>query len=328
MIIFLYGEDTYRLLRSRDEIVEKYKAKHGSGFNFFRVDAALPTAVPQITEAVKSVSLFSEVKMILATNVFSNIQNAEQIQELISKYKIATDLAVVILATHNGTIAQAKPKELFSLLITKGNLVREFKPLDGSVLQNWLKKEAIDLGVSFAPDVLNRFILATAGQDSWGKINNLQKLANYTRNQITVADVDLLVKTETEPNIFEFIDALGSCATPEASARRSGRRDQAFSLLCGELAFGREPYYLLTMAMYQFRNMLIVKDLSDRNFSQAQIAQKAGIHPFVVKKMLASTAHLSLADIKRLYQEVLDLEQGTKQGHRDLEDGLFGLALN
>ena len=73
--------------------------------------------------------------------------------------------------------------------------------------------------------------------------------------------------------------------------------------------------------------MLIVKDFVDRNISSAQIAQKAGIHPFVIKKMISSVANFSLADVKSLYQKVLDLEQGNKQGKRDLEDGLFYLVL-
>ena len=222
----------------------------------------------------------------------------------------------MVLATHSGSSAQAKPKELLTLLSDSKNLVRNFTGLEGAQLQAWIKKEAVARGASFAPGALARFT-AVAGPDSWARIHNLDKLANYSQGAISTADIDLLIKTETEPNVFEFIDALGS-----------GWKAQAFSLLSGELAYGRDPYYLLSMVTYQFRNMLMVKDFADRNISSAQIAQKAGIHPFVVKKMLSAVAHLSLIDIKHLYQAVLDLEQGTKQGKRDLEDGLFSLALS
>lgn len=323
MIIFLHGEDSYRLLQSRNEIVQKYQAKHGSGFNIFRIDGSVASATAGITEAIKSVSLFSEVKLILIKDIFSNPQTAKDLHELFTNYEIETDKGIVVLATHSGTSAQAKPKELFTFLSDAKNLVREFSPLQGLQLHAWLKKEVIKRGASFGPAALTRFV-SVVGNDSWALIHNLDKLSNYLSADrqihggvITVADVDLLIKTEIEPNVFEFIDALGS-----------GRRDQAFSLLSGELAFGRDPYYLLSMVMYQFRNMLIVKDFADRNISSAQIAQKAGIHPFVVKKMLSAVTNISLADIKRLYQKILDLEQGTKQGKRDLEDGLFSLALN
>lgn len=316
MFIFLHGEDLYRLLKSRDEIIQKYQAKHGSGFNFFKIDGVLASAVPNITEALKSISLFSEIKMILITNIFASTQNAQDIYNLLLKYTIATDPKIVVLATHTGTSIQAKPKELFDLLINKNNLVRIFSPLESSQLQTWLKKEAFVRDATFESGALARFI-AVAGNDSWARIQNLDKLVNYCGGSISSAAIDLLIKTETEPNVFEFIDALGS-----------GRRTQAFSLLCGELAYGRDPYYLLTMIMYQFRNMLIVKDFADRNIPSVQIAQKAGMHPFVVKKMLSATSRFDLDTIKCLYQEVIDLEQATKQGHRDLEDGLFSFALN
>ncbi|MDP4001550.1 MAG: DNA polymerase III subunit delta [bacterium] len=331
MIIFLYGDDTFRLYENRESVIKSYQAKYGSGFNFFRIDGASASATNDISQAVKSVSLFDEVKLILINNIFSNLQTAKDLHELFTKHKISTSKEIVILATHSGTVTQARPKELLALLSDSKNLIRNFTNLEGAQLQAWIKKEVATLGVSFASGALARFI-AIGGMDSWARINNLNKLANYLpsrlpagrqgrqvpKNEIITTDIiDLLIKTETEPNVFEFIDALGS-----------GRKAQAFSLLCGELAHGRDPYYLLSMVMYQFRNMLMVKDFDDRNISSAQIAQKAGIHPFVVKKMLSATARLSLIDIKRLYQEILDLEQGTKQGKRDLEDGLFMLALS
>jgi len=323
MIIFLHGEDTYRLRQSKNEIIQKYQAKHGSGFNLFRIDGTTASAMAEVTEAVKSISLFSEVKLILINNIFSNLQTAGNLYELFTKYKIATDSGIVILATHSGTNTQAKPKELFAFLSDSKNLVRNFTVVEGAPLQAWIKKEAAKRGASFAAGALARFVVV-AGADSWARIHNLDKLANYLlagrqvhQNVITISDIDLLIKTETEPNVFEFIDALGS-----------GRKAQAFSLLCGELAYGRDAYYLLSMVIYQFRNMLIVKDFAERNISSVQIAQKADLHPFVVKKMLSAVTHLSLTDIKRLYQKILDLEQGTKQGKHDLEDGLFSLALN
>lgn len=327
MIIFLHGDDNYRLNQSRDEIIKKYQAKYGSGFNFFRIDGVSASAVADVSEAIKSVSLFKEVKLILINNIFNDAQTAKDLYELFAKYKTITDKEIVILATHFGAINQAKQKELLALLSDSKNLVRNFTNLEGGQLQTWLKKEAMNRGISFAPGVLARF-MAIGGVDSWARIHNLDKLANYLsgrpsadgqvlKDQIVTGDIiDLLIKTETEPNVFEFIDALGS-----------GRRAQAFSLLSGELAFGRDPYYLLSMVMYQFRNMLMVKDLVDRNFSSSQIAQKSGIHPFVVKKMVSAVSRFSLADIRRLYQEIIDLEQGAKQGKRDLGDGLFSLAL-
>lgn len=315
MIIFLTGEDTYRLNENRESVIRSYQAKHGSGFNLFRIDGSSNTAGADVAEAIKSVSLFSEVKLVLISNIFSNANTAEEINQLVKKYGVVEDKGIVILATHPGTAAQAKPKELYVTLNNFKNLVRDFENLEGQKLNSWLKKEAALRDATFGPGAMSRFS-AIAGSDSWARINNLNKLANYCGKVISLPAVNLLIELDVEPNIFEFIDALGS-----------GRRAEAFALLCKELAHGRDPYYLLTMATYQFRNMLIVKDFAERNVPQAEIAKKAGIHPFVVKKMISATAKLTAADIAKLYKNIVDLEQGTKQGRRDLEDGLFDLAL-
>ncbi len=315
MIIFLHGEDSYRLIENRESVIGSYKAKHGSGFNFFRIDGASVSASSDVAEAIKSVSLFAEVKLILISNIFSNPQTGKELLDLFVKYEISSDKGIVVLATHSGSATQAKPKELFSFLSDSKNLVRNFSNIEGSQLQTWVKKEAAARSASFSANSLAKFI-SVAGPDSWSRICNLEKLANYSQGLIKVSDIDLLIKTEIEPNVFEFIEALGS-----------GKKSQAFSLLYGELAFGRDPYYLLSMVIYQFRNMLIVKDFCDRNISSGEAAKKSGIHPFVIKKIMSAVSHLSLDEIKRIYQQIIDLEQGTKQGKRDLEDGLYALVL-
>lgn len=316
MIIFLYGEDTYRLKENRATVLSSYRTKHKSGFNLFEIDASEPEALARIADALKSVSLFDEVKLLHVSGLFSDSEIAEKFVSLLKELKIASEPKIVVLVTHMGSATEAKPKEAFVFLANEKNLVRNFASLTGIKLQNWIKQEGKAQNLVFGPGALARFV-AIGGKDSWARILNLQKLANYSQGQpVSAATVSQLIGSDAaEPNIFEFIDAWGS-----------GRSVQAFGLLAAELNYGRDPYYLLSMIMYQVRNMLLVKDLSDRNLSAAAISQKSSLHPFVVKKMLSAVQKLSLGDIRSLYSHVLDLEQGTKQGRQDLEDGLYQLV--
>ena len=85
MIIFLSGEDAYRLHENREAVTRSYQAKHGSGFNFFRLEGSSASALTDVAEAIKSASLFSEVKLILINNIFSNPQTAKDLHELFVK---------------------------------------------------------------------------------------------------------------------------------------------------------------------------------------------------------------------------------------------------
>ncbi|KKU55523.1 MAG: polymerase III, delta subunit protein [Parcubacteria group bacterium GW2011_GWA1_47_11] len=316
LFIFLYGEDGYRLKEARDDIVEKYRAKHGSSFNFFRIEGADAAFADKLDEALKTSSLFGEVKLILVNQIFSNPEQSSRATELIIKHQTVKDPKNVLLAVSCDSGAKSKP--LFNLL-AKDSLVREYNFLKGPSLQKWIKKEAASRSAAFEPAALSRFA-SIGGRESWEIINNLEKLANYRSARggpITAEDVNLLIKNEVEPNVFEFIEAVGS-----------GQKERAFALLSSELLFGRDPHYLLSMLIYQFRNMLIVKDLADRGNSPELISKTAAIHPFVVRKMLPGVRRFALSDIKAAYQNIVELDQKSKDGLCDLEDSLFALALS
>ncbi len=313
MIIFLYGTDRYRLNQSREAIIQKYRAKHSSGLNFCVIDGSDPDAPGILEDGLKSRSFFGEVKLMVLNNIFS--RSAEMFRALLDGRGIAGDKECVILATHSGTRNEAKPKELFNLLADKNNLVREFEPLDGPQRTAWLKKEAALRQAPFTQPGLRCF-LALGGKDTWQMMMNLEKVANYCRGPITEAAVRLLVTADIEPNIFGFIDALGSRDTA-----------QAFSLLSRELAQGADPYYVLTMIAYQFRNMLIVKDLLSRELNSSAIAKKSGLHPFVVRKVSSVASRFSPRELKDIYGRILRSELSIKGGLADPTDTLFAAAL-
>lgn len=314
VIIFLYGTDGYRLIKNRDDIIARYRLKHPSGINISAVAGGDSEAVATLETALKSRSFFNEVRMLVVNDIFSGKQS-EKVAGLLKTYGAGTDKECVILATHFGTAASAKPKELFAILADKKNLVRNIEPLQGSQLANWLKKEAAERGAAFAAPALRRFLAVSSG-DSWQMVNNLEKLANYCRGVITREAVDRLIRTETEPNIFDFIEAVGA-----------RDRAKAFGLLYGELAYGRDPYYLLTMIAYQFRNMLTVRDLMDRNLADPALAKQAGLHPFVVRKIGSVVSRHNLQELKNRYRQLLELELAAKNGQVDLADALYVLAL-
>jgi len=313
MIIFLYGTDGYRINTQRDDIVAKYRAKHSSGLNFVILSGSDRDFRDRLEDSLKNVSFFQEVKLIMVSNIGAD--KTDLVHDLLHHFKVATDKNVVVLAIQNGPISEIKSKKLASLLSAKENLVREINLLQGVQLTNWIKREAEARGVSFEPAALRNFV-ALCGTDSWRCINELEKLANYSRGVITEKAVAAMVKTEVEPNIFNFIDALGA---------RDGRR--AFQLLSAEIASGRDPYYVLTMIVYQFRNMLIIKDILGRDSNAANIAKEAGLHPFVTRKLMSAVRQFSLDELRTIYGQLLDLELGSKNGIKDLEDNLYSFVL-
>lgn len=315
MIIFLYGSDRYRLFQNRDAVVAKFREKHGGALNVQAVDGATPTAVADLKAALGNNSFFNEMQLVIVQDIFSNPTVAGQIEELLERYDVRRDKQRIVVGVHGGSASSAKPPELFKVLSHKDNLVREFAPLAAGQFETWLKKEAHERGAPFAPGALRQFIVL-AGTDTWNAINNLEKLVAYSRGPITLAAVNELVSTDAQSEIFVFIDALG-------------RRDQgrALNLLHRELSLRQDPYYLLSMIIYQFRTLLMVRDAMERTNNSTIIATETGLKPFVVSKMKAAAARYKMEDLRRIYQTLCDLELGAKQGIHDLQDALYQFVL-
>lgn len=313
MLFFLYGSDAYRLKQAKDGLVSRYKLKYPGGMNRFYFDLSEQTDISHLENAIKSSSFFNEHKLIVCKNIFSKKATAELIAGWIKEYAITRATDITLMAVEDLTEKEliAKNGEVFKLLSGDKNIVKNIEPLSGAKLAEWARKEFEARGCSIEPAVLNS-LLNMAGNDSWAVINEVEKLTAYKTDKITVADIQNLVHAKVDMKIFDLIDALGA-----------KNRPKAMELLYKELKTGRDPYYILTMIIYQFRNILTIKDLQKRSHSESEIIQKTKIHPFVVKKALKSP--FQPEEAARIYSQLLAIDTGFKISKIDLEDSLYGL---
>ena len=284
--------------------------------NIFHFDLLEIEGLEKLLDAIKSLSFFSEHKLIVTSNAFSKKATADEINNMINIYDIASapDITLLLTETSNEKDLVAKNKVLFKLVTDKINIVKIFNPLDGVKLAQWIQEEFKFRNCSIDRGPLNKLIDAV-GNDSWALTNEIDKLTAYAgKRGIGIADIDLLVNQSKELNMFDLIDAIGS-----------QNNKKAFELLYRELKTGRDPYYILTMITYQFRNLLTVKDLESRGLHEAEISKKAQLHPFVVKKSLRSPFNTEKGI--KTYDSLLALDTGFKMGKCNLEDSLYGLIL-
>jgi DNA polymerase-3 subunit delta len=138
--------------------------------------------------------------------------------------------------------------------------------------------------------------------------NETEKLVNYKNGkEIGAADVDLLVKPKIEPEIFKTIDAIAF------NNRWSGKK-QALKLLHDHLEKGDHPLYLLSMINFQFRNLLIIKDLMEKNVPYYSLQKITKMHPFVVKKTYEQARKFTFQELKKIYQNIFQVDLSIKTG--------------
>lgn len=292
MIIFLYGEDTYRMREKLKEIIERHKKIHKSGLNLKYFDD-----FTNFKDELKQTSMFKEKKLAVITNVFANPDFKEKFCQNKKDFLKTED---IILFYQEGEIN--KNNSLFKFL-KKNAKSQEFKFLTGQRLKTWIKKEFDRYETKIDSEVLEKLI-EYIGNDLWQMSNEIKKLASFKKNKaVQSEDIELLVRSKIETDIFKTIDAIAE-----------KNKKQALKLLHKHLEKGDSPLYLLSMINYQFRNLLIVKDLIEKHKPYNVILKKSGLHPFVVKKSYYQSQKFTFQELKKIYQKIFKVDLDIKTG--------------
>lgn len=174
----------------------------------------------------------------------------------------------------------------------------EFSPLKGTEIAQWIEAEVKKEGYAIAKDALA--LLARQYRDTWQMKLELDKLCNYAHvaKNITADDVRTITSIAVQENIFQLTDALAN--------RQKGT---ATALLARQLDTGADPYYLFSMIVYQFRNMLT--------------PDRAGVHPFAASKARQAARGFLPAKLIAHYRALHQLELDAKNGIREITDGLY-----
>ena len=174
--------------------------------------------------------------------------------------------------------------------------------LGGAELKAWIAAQAKKNGFTIASDAAA--LIAERSTDTWQAKLELEKACNYVRGpSITAQDVEAVTSASPLLNIFQFTDALGS----------SDKR-QAYLLLSHQLREGTDPYYLFSMIVFQFRNIVAPK--------------RSGVHPYAAQKAAAQAKRFEPSKLKNIYRSLHQLEIDNKTGKRDMEDGLYSFVFS
>jgi len=310
MIIFFYGEDDFCSSQKIFEVRDKYLSfdSSGSGISIFDFSEE-KNLLPKIKSVFYTANLLVSKRLLIIKKVIeagSPLEQKDLLQSIKKNYSrlISDKDSVVVFWEAN---QPKKNNVLYKFFVLKEEIKKQkFEKLIGLRLSQWIIKtiKNIDNKAEISRSGLDQLAIYCQGNTRL-IFSEVQKLVSYTDGKIiTEKEVSFLVKAEVENNIFKTIDFLGA-----------GNKKMALQLLHEHLIKGDDPFYLLSMIIYQFRNMLKVSDLNRRNvFSEYEISRETGLHPFVVKKTSAQIRNFSFLKLKKFYQKLGELDRKIKMG--------------
>lgn len=296
MILFFYGEDTFRMRQKLSELKAKFISASLGDTNLVILDGG-GASYDEIIRQILAIPFLAKTRLVVIENLLKNGKKEvlEKIPETLKKVPSSTVLVFVEEGLPDRRTA------CFKKLAQERS--EEFKLLEPEALRRWIKKEVEARGgTTDSPAIakLSNYL----GNDLWRQSNEIDKLLAYEK-KISQENIELLVNPQIEADIFGMI---------EAAARRDLKN--ATRELYRLFNTGANELYILTMIVWQYRNFLIIKDLLERTKQSNSwaLAKKAGISPFVVQKAMSVVQRYSLADLKRIYSILLDFDSLIKTG--------------
>ncbi len=288
----------------------------GSGLSFFDF-SDLKTEMDKVWGALATNNLLAPKRLVIIKNII--LEGADSAREnmlafLKNQKWLADDKDTVAVFWEAGPPAGGKKSGVLYKYLFKNSKKQEFEKLTGIKLNQWTLRriKKISESASISRAALEK-LLAFAGEDMHFLNNEIEKLVTYADGKIiTEDDVELLVRANLGSNIFNTIDAIGE-----------NNKKKALGLLHRHLEKGDDPFYLLSMFVYQFRNLLKVADLKNQfGADEYAISREGKMHPFVVRKSLAQIRNFSFDKLKNIYQELGELDTAVKTGKVEIKMGL------
>lgn len=307
MILFLYGEDTFRSRHKLHEVVTRFKTSDPSGMNLVTLDMSEKN-LADFTGAVTAAPFLGSRRLVIAANAVSSAR--AEVQADLAEFLTSGRLPATTTVMFHDSGKVDKRKKLYKLLV-KTSQSQEFKLLSAFQVESWLRAEVDRCGGRIEPAAVTK-LAAYVGNDLWKLHNEIDKLILYRRGEIIrAADVEAIVRAKLDENVFHLIDAIG-----ERNLQKSLR------LLHEQFEQGENEIRLLGMIVYQFRNLAQVVPLAEKNLSAAEIKKQTGLHPYVVGKTMRQTRHFSFGKVKKIYDLLVRTDLAMKTSKLDKKTAL------
>jgi len=293
----LYGPETWLRAQFRKDLVRAL-VPDGDEMNFTRFSGE-DTDEKEVIAQAETLPFFSDRRVILVedSGFFKN-----KTEELAGYLETLPEYLILIFSEKEAD----KRTRTFKMMQKYGHIT-EFAQQKEEILVRWILTRMKRDGKNIRPEDMRHF-LVSAGTDMANIDNELEKLLSYCagKNVITAADIDAVCAPQLMNQIFDMVRAVAE-----------HRQKDALDLYYDLLALKEKPMRILYLISRQFQQLLQIGDLNRAGLPQSEIAAKAGVPPFVVRRSLGLLRRYSEQSLRDILQFLTKEEEDVKTGRLD-----------
>ncbi len=311
MLIFVYGEDSFRVQEKIGQLKRAFREKFDpTGLNLSEFPGSKKhVEMGEVLGAVRALPFLGQKRMVIVRDSIDTTKKGDM-DAWVEGLKKAPESTIVVF--WESIEAKAIEKKPMFVALKDAAQVHQyaFPELQGTELSRWVQARAKERGGTIDSTAM-RLLVERVGADLWQMDNEIGKLIAYADGRrISSEMVDELVHASFEGKIFSLIDAV--------SQRRPA---DAIRLLQEERWSGANDHYLMTMLGRQVRILLGARAALDDNprITKEELASILEVHPFVAQKALSQARGFSLEHLKAVHDLLFDFDLAMKSGNIDAD---------
>ncbi len=299
MLIFIYGEDEYRVKMKQKERMEDFIKKYPDDMSRRTFDFSESQAFEDFKIFTGSLSMFSESKLAVILEPEA-LKNFEDFKNFFERHELGS-ASQMFLIVMGGDFKEKKYTDLFDFLLKSAKEIHKIDKLSGARLFGWIKQEVKKRG-GVIDDSAASFLAVLFKGDSGCIANEIDKLIAYKfKEKISEKDVLAVCGDKfSEEKIFSLTDKIFS-----------GQRKEALFLL-EKLLITENADFIFNILIGQIRNLIKIK------FNAGEIK----FQPFYIRKMTDMAHNYNLEQLKKIYEELAQIDASVKTGKITYKEGL------
>lgn len=288
----IYGEEPY-MVRYYKNKLKTMLSSEGDDMNasFFEGNAI---SLEEVDSLGNTLPFFAEKRLIMMENT-DLFKSSNTMSDILGSFPETT---YVVFMEKNVD----KRNRLYKW-IQKNGCVTECALQQEKELLPWAARYLKSYGKKISRQTAE-YMLSKTGFQMDSIVNELDKLIGYTgeRAEVTKDDVDAICSGQIVGKIFDMIDAVAA------------KENEKVFQLYGDLLELKEPPLVILHLLGRHINILLQVKEAGNSLSDRDLAKKAGIPFFTVKKYKSQAKYFSKSQLFNLLEERADYEERFKTG--------------
>jgi DNA polymerase III subunit delta len=302
MISVITGKNSYLLNSKLKTLVDDFAVEY-SDIAIEKIDCE-EAEYQQIHDALHNLPFLSHKKLVVLNMPGTHSEFAENLPSLIESISDSIDLIIV-------EPRPDKRSSYFKLLKQQNNFYL-FEDINALDLSSWLCAETSRRGGELSASNA-KYLVERLGSDQQMLNNELDKLISYDP-RITNKTIDLLTEQSSQSTIFELIDSAFA-----------GNIKRAFTLYHEQRSLKVDPIQIIAMLAWQLHVLAIVCSAGSR--SSSEISKESGVNQYVVQKSQNIARKLTFEHLRKLINDLQDLDVRSKSQAIDIDEALKNYIL-